>query len=88
LRSQNHQVCYIVKLTVSHWSQYSIKYLGMKQICQILWCPLSLYQVDIIVKVMIVDKKWLRYMYQRVISLKIQMRGMSYIRQKRSMYHT
>jgi hypothetical protein len=35
------------------------RYLDMKQICQILWCPLfrvhGIYQVDIIVKIMIVD---------------------------------
>jgi hypothetical protein len=47
------------RLSVCHWSQYQVKYLDMKQICQILWCPLfefiRIYQVDIIVKIMVVD---------------------------------
>jgi hypothetical protein len=47
LQSQNHHVFHIVKLSVCHWSQYWVKYLDMKQICQILWCPLFRVQSDI-----------------------------------------
>jgi hypothetical protein len=47
LQSQNHHVCHIVKLLVCHWSQYSARYLDMKQICHILWCPLFRFHWDI-----------------------------------------
>jgi hypothetical protein len=34
-------------MVITQWSQYSVKYLDMKQICQILWCPLFRVHQDI-----------------------------------------